>query len=303
MLKGRHHMHKKGRSRELDGKWTVQTETELLPFLFEKITNKSRNAVKGILTRGQVVVNGKGITQHNFPLKKGDTVQIHTRVAAESVKLSGLRILFEDEHLMVVEKDAGLLTIATNNERQQTAYRQLMDYMKSIHPSYRIFIVHRLDRDTSGVMIFAKSKEIQETLQHHWHSIVPKRAYIALVEGAVQKKAGTITSWLKENKAFIMYSSKKPNDGQKAITHYKVLKKNKKNSLLEVHLDTGRKNQIRVHMQDIHHPIVGDKKYGALTKPIGRLGLHAHKIAFTHPVTNKFLTFESKIPRQFLKMF
>src|SRR5699024_12859438 len=126
-----------------------------------------------------------------------------------------------------------------------------MDYMKSIHPSYRIFIVHRLDRDTSGVMIFAKSKEIQETLQHHWHSIVPKRAYIALVEGAVQKKAGTITSWLKENKAFIMYSSKKTNDGQKAITHYKMLKKNKKTYLLEVHLDNRHKKQIKIHIKEI----------------------------------------------------
>lgn len=296
-------MQKKGRSRELDGKWTVQAEAKLLPFLFEKMHNKSRNAVKGILTRGQVVVNDKSITQHNFQLKQGDTVQIHTRVADESVKLSGLRILFEDEHLIVIEKDAGLLTIATNREKQKTAYYQLMDYVKSINPSYRVFIVHRLDRDTSGVMIFAKSKNVQQLLQENWHSIVPKRAYIALVEGSVQKNAGTITSWLKENRAFIMYSSQRPNDGQKAVTHYKVLKRNKKNSLLEVHLDTGRKNQIRVHMQDLHHPIVGDKKYGATTKPIGRLGLHAHKIAFTHPITNKSLAFESKIPKQFLTLF
>lgn len=296
-------MQKKGRSRELDGKWTVQEEAKLLPFLFEKMHNKSRNAVKGILTRGQVVVNDKSITQHNFQLKQGDTVQIHTRVADESVKLSGLRILFEDEHLIVIEKDAGLLTIATNREKQKTAYYQLMDYVKSINPSYRVFIVHRLDRDTSGVMIFAKSKNVQQLLQENWHSIVPKRAYIALVEGSVQKNAETITSWLKENRAFIMYSSQRPNDGQKAVTHYKVLKRNKKNSLLEVHLDTGRKNQIRVHMQDLHHPIVGDKKYGARTKPIGRLGLHAHKIAFTHPITNKSLAFESKIPKQFLTLF
>lgn len=296
-------MHKKGRSQELDGKWTVQQESELLAFLFNKMSNKSRNAVKGILTRGQVVVNGKATTQHNFNLSQGDTVQIHTRVADETVKLAGLRILFEDDHLIVIEKDAGLLTIATNHEKQKTAYYQLMDYVKSINPSYRIFIVHRLDRDTSGVMIFAKSKKVQQLLQDNWHSIVPERAYIALVEGAVQKTAGTIESWLKENKAFVMYSSQRPNDGQKAITHYKVLKKNKRNSLVEVHLETGRKNQIRVHMQDLRHPIVGDKKYGATTKPIGRLGLHAHKIAFTHPITNKSLTFESKIPKQFLTLF
>lgn len=298
-------MRKKGRSDELDGKWTVQASDEsdeLLQFLFDKMSHKSRNAVKSVLGRGQVVVNGKPQTQFNFPLTVGDVVKVHTRVASDEVQLTGMRILFEDAHIIVIEKDAGLLTIASSNEREMTAYRQLMDYVKSIQEKNRIFIVHRLDRDTSGVMLFAKSKEMQQTLQNNWHEIVPKRAYVALVEGAVRKD-GTITNWLKENKAFVMYSSRRPNDGQKATTHYKVLKKNKANSLLEVHLETGRKNQIRVHMQDLGHPIVGDRKYGAVTKPIGRLGLHAHKIAFTHPVTKKFLTFESKIPVSFLKMF
>ncbi|AOV08523.1 RNA pseudouridine synthase [Sporosarcina ureilytica] len=295
-------MKRKARSRELDGDWIVEESSELLEFLYEKHPNRSRNAVKGVLSRGQVVVNGKVSTQFNDTLHPGDTVQIHARVATETVKLSGIRILFEDDDIIVIEKEAGLLTVASKNERHVTAYRQLMDYVKTVHPNNRIFIVHRLDRDTSGVMIFAKSKDIQQTLQDNWHDIVPERAYVALVEGRV-KKDGTITSWLKENRAFIVYSSDRPNDGQKAVTHYKVLKTSRQNSLLEVHLETGRKNQIRVHMQDIGNPIVGDKKYGARTRPIGRLGLHAHKISFTHPTTGEFLTFESKVPASFLKGF
>lgn len=295
-------MTRKARSRELDGEWQVQSASPLLAFLFEMMPTKSRNTVKGVLSRGQVTINGKVSTQFNDSLQPGDTIKIHSRVSDETVKLSGVRILFEDDDLIVIEKEAGLLTIASKNEKHLTAYRQLMDYVKTAHPNNRVFIVHRLDRDTSGIMIFAKNKEVQQTLQNNWHELVPERAYIALVEGTV-KKDGTITSWLKENSAFIVYSSPKPNDGQKAITHYKVLKNNRHNSLLAVHLETGRKNQIRVHMQDLKHPIVGDKKYGSETRPIGRLGLHAHKIVFTHPVTHEALTFESKIPPAFLKLF
>lgn len=295
-------MKRKARSRELDGEWSVESPNQLLAFLFEKMPDKSRNSVKGILGRGQVTVNGKVSTQFNDSLKRDDLVKVHSRVGDEAVKLSGVNILFEDDDVIVAEKDAGLLTIASKNEKQLTAYRQLMDYVKTAHPNNRIFIVHRLDRDTSGIMIFAKSKEIQQTLQNNWHELVPERAYIALVEGTV-KKDGTITSWLKENSAFIVYSSPKPNDGQKAVTHYKVLKKTRQYSLLEVHLETGRKNQIRVHMQDLRHPIVGDKKYGAKSRPIGRLGLHAYKISFKHPVTNESLTFESSIPTSFMKLF
>lgn len=295
-------MKRKARSRELDGEWVVHSESQLLTFLYEVLPGKSRNAVKGILSRGQVTVNGKPSTQFNDILQPSDTVKIHSRVATEAVKLSGVRIVYEDDDILVIDKEAGLLTIASKNEKQLTAYRQVMDYVKTVHPNNRIFIVHRLDRDTSGLMIFAKSKDVQQKLQTNWHDIVPERTYIALVEGAVRKD-GTITSWLKENKAFIVYSSPRPNDGQKAVTHYKVLKKNRQNSLLEVQLETGRKNQIRVHMQDLKHPIVGDKKYGANTRPIGRLGLHAQRISFTHPTTNEFKTFESKIPASFSKLF
>jgi Pseudouridylate synthases, 23S RNA-specific len=237
--------------------WTVKEQTEVLEFLFKVMPSKSRNAVKGILKRGQIVVNDKPTTQFDDILKPGDLVQIRTRVAS-GVKLKGMKVLHEDDAVIVIDKDSGLLSMGSKKEKQMTAYRQLMEYVQSIHPNNRVFIVHRLDRDTSGVMIFARSKMIQQRLQKAWTETVQERSYIALVEGTV-KKDGTITSWLTEDKTYMMHSSPKPNHGQKAITHYKVLKTNRKFSLLKVNLDTGRKNQIRVHMQDLGHPIVGDK--------------------------------------------
>lgn len=282
--------------------WTVKEHTEVLEFLFKVMPSKSRNAVKGILKRGQVVVNDKPTTQFDDALKPGDLVQIRDRVASASVKLKGLKILHEDDDLLVIDKESGLLSMGSKQERQMTAYRQLMEYVQSIRPNNRVFIVHRLDRDTSGVMIFARSKMIQQRLQKAWTEAVQERSYIALVEG-VMKKDGTITSWLTEDKTFMMHSSPKPNHGQKAITHYKVLKTNRKFSLLKVNLDTGRKNQIRVHMQDLGHPIVGDKKYGSEVNSINRLGLHANAIKFKHPTSGKVMRFESEVPASFTRGF
>lgn len=289
-------------SRNTHGEWIVHAPNELLKFLFEQMPSRSRNSIKGILSRGQVSINAKVSTQYNAPLKEGDTVKIQARVASDDVKLKGLSIMYEDNDLLVIEKDAGLLSVGTKKERHNTAYRQLTDYVKSIHPHNRIFVVHRLDRETSGVMIFAKNEHTQQTLQNSWQETMKERSYVALVEGVV-KKDGTEVSWLNENKAFYVYSSKRPDDGHKAITHYQVLKNNRKFSLLSVQLETGRKNQIRVHMQDLGHPVVGDKKYGATTNSLGRLGLHAHKLVFTHPTTKKLVTFTAPIPKIFNAQF
>ncbi|SDK26256.1 23S rRNA pseudouridine1911/1915/1917 synthase [Jeotgalicoccus aerolatus] len=282
--------------------WTVKEHTEVLEFLFKVMPSKSRNAVKGILKRGQVVVNDKSTTQFDDKLKPGDHVQIRERVASSSIKLKGVNILHEDDDIIVIDKESGLLSMGSKQERQMTAYKQLMDYVQSIHPKNRVFIVHRLDRDTSGVMIFARSKMVQQRLQKAWTEAVQERSYVALVEGVVQKN-GTITSWLTEDKTYMMHSSPKPNHGQKAITHYKVLKTNRRFTLLKVNLDTGRKNQIRVHMQDLGHPIVGDKKYGSEINTINRLGLHANAIKFKHPVSGKIMKFESETPASFTRGF
>lgn len=293
-------MNKRTRTQKQDTTWVVKEKTEVLKFLIEMMPSQSRKSVKSILSRGQIFVNGKDTTQFNDALVPGDRVEI--RSAASNIKLKGIQIFHEDEDIIVVEKEAGVLSIASEKESKITAYRLLSDYVQKKNPRNRIFVVHRLDRDTSGVMVFARRREVQQKLQNAWKNAVKERTYIALVEGTVTE-GGKITSWLTENKALIMRSSKNPNKGKKAVTRYKVLKSNKKFSLLKVNLDTGRKNQIRVHMQDLGHPIVGDKKYGAQNNPIRRIGLHAHVISFNHPVTGELLRFESKVPEEFTRGF
>ncbi|WP_442601682.1 RluA family pseudouridine synthase [Paenibacillus sp. KN14-4R] len=281
----------------------VTEPAELMNFVIEKLPSRGRNSIKSILSRGQISINGKAVTQFNHPLKPGQEVVISWEKIVEEVKLSGIRIIHEDDDIIVIQKDSGMLSIATATEKENTAYHQLTDHVRRTNPKARIFVVHRLDRDTSGVMMFAKNEEAQQKMQNAWQEAVEERTYVALVEGAVKRESGTITSWLKESKTLLMYSSQYPNDGQKAITHYKVLQQSREFSLLEVNLETGRKNQIRVHMQDIGHPVVGDKKYGSRNNMMGRLGLHARVLAFQHPTTGEKLRFETKIPDKFLRPF
>lgn len=281
----------------------VNEPTELMEFLLAKLSGKGRNKVKSLLSRGQVFVEGKVATQFNHPLEIGQQVVINRSETGNEKQIKGLDILYEDSDLIVIDKQAGLLSIASNKEKNDTAYHLLMEHVRKSNASNRVFVIHRLDRDTSGVMMYAKSKKVQQVLQNSWKESVPDRRYIALVEGSVHKAEDTIISWLKESKTFKMYSSPTPNSGQKAVTHFKVLKKTRAHSLLEIRLETGRKNQIRVHMQDIGHSIVGDKKYGSTQNPIGRLGLHALMIAFHHPTTGELMSFETKIPEKFLGLF
>ncbi|HWQ42644.1 MAG TPA: RluA family pseudouridine synthase [Desulfosporosinus sp.] len=281
----------------------VTEHAELMKFLVAKLPDKSRSDIKSLLAHRQISVDNEVITQFNHPLETGQQVTVNwTKVLIEK-QPQGLKIVFEDPYIIIIEKQAGLLSISTSTEKEQTAYSVLSEHVKKRDPKNKIFVLHRLDRDTSGVMMFAKSEKIQQLLQNAWKEAVLERSYVAVVEGLVSKEQGTITSWLTESKAFIMYSSRTPNDGQKAVTHYQVLKKNKNYSLLEVKLETGRKNQIRVHMKDIGHSIIGDKKYGATKHPIGRLGLHARVLAFTHPVTGEEVRYETDIPKVFLNLF
>ena len=281
----------------------VSEQAELMKFLLVEIPSKSRSEVKSLLAHHQISVDNEVITQYNHPLEIGQEVVVNwTKVLVEQ-QPQGLTIVFEDDYIIIIEKQAGLLSIATATEKEQTAYSILSEHVKKRDPKNKIFVLHRLDRDTSGVMMFAKSEKVQQLLQNAWKETVLERSYVAVVEGLVTQEQGTITSWLTESKAFIMYSSRTPNDGQKAVTHYKVLKKNKHYSLLEVNLETGRKNQIRVHMKDIGHSVIGDKKYGATKHPIGRLGLHARVLAFKHPITNEEVRYETDIPKEFLNLF
>jgi 23S rRNA pseudouridine1911/1915/1917 synthase len=282
---------------------TVTKPVRLMEFLIEQLKGKSRTTVKSLLAHRQVSVGTHTITQFDFPLEPTQIVTINWGVVAVQTRLRGVRILFEDPYLIVIEKEAGMLSIATAKEKLLTTYSILSSHVKKEDPTNRIFVVHRLDRDTSGVMMFAKSEKIQEVMQKEWQEAVIRRTYIAVVEGVVEKDDDTIRSFLKENKMLFMYSTKVPGEGDEAITHYKVLKRNEEFSLLEVELETGRKNQIRVHMKELGHPVAGDKKYGSKLNPLRRTCLHANILAFKHPVTGEELSFETPPPHRFLTLF
>jgi 23S rRNA pseudouridine1911/1915/1917 synthase len=282
----------------------VKAPEGLLAFLLESFPEKSRNSLKSLLSNKHVFVNDKTITKFDFPLQMGQEVIVSSGKEHSAAMLSGLKIIFEDEHLIVIEKEAGLLSIATPMEKERTAYKMLSGHVKLKDPGCRIFVVHRLDQDTSGLMVFAKSEEAKNLLQEDWKNAVAERTYLALVEGFVEKDEDTITSWLYETKSLTMISGQTPEKGgQKAITHYRVIKRNPHCTLLEVNLETGRKNQIRVHAMDMGHSIVGDKKYGATSNPLHRLGLHAQVLAFRHPITGEELNFRTAVPPSFLKLF
>ena len=279
----------------------ANTETELMQFLLDKMGGMSRTSVKLMLSRRQVYVNEHIETQYNYSLKAGDTVRIQSGVAQQELQHPKLRLIYEDDYIIIVDKKEGLLTMATHRESNETtAYSILKSHLKKANPRAELYTVHRLDRETSGVLMFAKAKNIQQALQENWHQVVTQRLYTALVEGCPETEENTITSWLTEHeKSLRVHSSPTDNGGQKAVTHYKVTKSNGAYSLLDVQLETGRKNQIRVHMAEIGHPVVGDKKYGKGLSSIKRIGLHARILEFIHPVTRKKVRFESPIPKAF----
>ncbi len=280
----------------------ISETTTLMPFLIGSLKNRSRDNIKSLLRNRQVLVNGEPVSQFNHELKPGDTIVISPARPAGGLMARNMRLVYEDEHLIVIDKNAGLLSMASDNEKYLTAYNILSNHVKSQKPSNRIFIVHRLDRDTSGLMMFARSEKIQSLLQRDWKRNVTDRTYVALVEGEVTEPEGVIKSYIYESKSLVMHSTKNPGKGELAITRYRLLKGGREYSLLEVTLKTGKKNQIRLHLQEIGHSIAGDKKYGATTSPIGRLGLHASVLAFIHPVTGKEMRFESRIPAKFRRM-
>jgi 23S rRNA pseudouridine1911/1915/1917 synthase len=283
--------------------FTVTENSLLMDFLMKQMPHKSRNNIKSLLSHKQVLVEGNPVSQFNFPLTPGQKVEISSNRILPEQKFREYNIVYEDQHLIVIDKMAGLLSMATKNEKRNTAYSLLSKHVKKQDRGNKIFIVHRLDRETSGLMLFAKSEPVKNKLQEFWNETVIERTYIAVVEGMAEQQEGTISSYLSEDKVFKMHSSQAPKDGQKAVTHFSVLKKNEAYSLLKVNLETGRKNQIRIHMQEMGHPIAGDKKYGGTTNPMKRLGLHATKITFIHPVSGEKMNFETKIPRLFMRLF
>lgn len=280
----------------------VSENALLLDFLLKSMNHKSRNSVKSLLKHGQIFVNGKTITRYDFPLKSGDIITVSNHQSIVEKNIPQMRILYEDDDIIVIDKEAGLLTITTGNGIDITAVSLLKDYVQKQSPYNKIYTVHRLDQMTSGVLVFAKNSEAQHQLRDNWHNMVTKRTYVAVVEGKMDESAGKISSWLTENKKnYMVYSSPVDNGGKLAITRYKVLQTSDQFSLLELELETGRKNQIRVHLKDLGHPIVGDRKYGASTS-IGRIALHARVLEFYHPVSGEIMHFETPVPHLFLRL-
>ena len=288
---------------QTDTSLPVTENIELMKFLLAKLPQKSRNNIKSLLANKQIFVDGKPVRQFNHGLVSGQQVEIRWDRVPEERKFRGIfTIIYEDHDIVVIDKQAGMLSIATDKEKSKTAYYMLSAHVKSQGSKNKIFVVHRLDRETSGLMMFAKSERVQHILQSNWNEIISERAYIAVVEGVPEKSEGTITSYLFESKALIVYSSQNPKSGHMAVTNYQVMKSGSEYSMLKVKLETGRKNQVRVHMQDIGHPVAGDKKYGSKTNPIGRLALHAWVLGFSHPISNKPLRFETPVPRKFKRL-
>lgn len=286
---------------------------ELLPFLLSKMGGMTRTSIKQLLGQRRVTVNAAVQTRHDVPVHKGDTVTISSGRGNGELHHPKLSIVYEDEWLIVVEKKVGLLTVPTYpGSTETTAFSILKNYVKHQDVHNGIYVVHRLDRETSGLLVFAKTPELQEYMRTYWRQLVTKRTYVALVEGILDKKSGKITTWLTEDKRnAVVYSSPVDDGGQMAVTNYKVLKENAGEddnislSLIELNLETGRTNQIRVHMQSIGHPVIGDRKYGHGNEysPVDRLCLHARVLEFIHPATEQKVHFETPTPKEFLRVF
>ena len=278
--------------------------TRLLDFLIEAMPQRKRTNIKELLAHDQVAVNGAPTRQFDTELSAGDEVKVNLVRPFLTFRNRRLRLVFEDDDIIVVDKGYGLLSMGTDKIKEGTAYSILRDYVKWSNPRNKIFIVHRLDRDTSGLMMFAKNQQSKETMQHNWNNMVLERTYVAVVEGYIDDDEGTIRSYLNENAEHEVYSTPRPvnADSKLAVTRYRVLDRAHGHTLVELSLDTGRKNQIRVHMKDLGHPIVGDRRYGAATSPIHRLALHARTLMFVHPNSRRPMDFSTGIPAAFLSL-
>lgn len=275
----------------------------LKAFILSAWLDLSGNRVNGLLHRGQVKLRGEVTTQFDAPVNEGDAVAINFTRPYTVLRHPRLQLVYEDEYVVVVNKGYGLLSVSRGAAKPETtAYNIVKNYLKECDSRQKVFIVHRLDRDTSGLMMFAKTPEAKEAMQHNWNNMVLERKYVAVVEGNVENDEGVIRSYLGETSAHEVFSTQDPQQGKLAVTRYKVLARGQGRSLVEYSLDTGRKNQIRVHSRELGHPIVGDRRYGASQSPIGRLCLHARTLRFVHPQSRNDMNFQLPVPAKFLKL-
>ncbi|WP_068471335.1 RluA family pseudouridine synthase [Candidatus Protochlamydia phocaeensis] len=276
-------------------KYLAQSDTSILEALTQLAPQSSKNTLRSWLKEGRVQIDGVLIKTPNFPVLKG---QLVTVVQRKKFIGQGIEILYEDNDLVFINKPSGLLSVSTAFEKGETAHALLKAYYRP----RKVFVIHRLDQDTSGVMIFAFNQETCDRLKDLFEVHHIQRSYTAIVEGQFLSPKGTWKSYLYEDEQYVVHETEDPSFGRLAITHYRTLAALKRYSLLELTLETGRKNQIRVHCQSAGHPVVGDKKYGAQTNPLKRLCLHAHLLAFRHPISKKELKIESPIPEEFYRL-
>ena len=282
---------------------TPEADARLLDFLYQAMPDRKRTTVKDYLRHRQVMVDGNVTSQWDTPVGPASLIRVNTSREFQTLANPRLRIVYEDDDIIVVNKGYGLLSVGTDTKREGTAYSILRDYVKRVNPRNKLFIVHRLDQHTSGLMLFAKTEQAKETMQHNWNNMVLERRYVAVVEGgAPEPPEGQVRTLLAENSEHVVYVTDNPAEGREALTEYCTLAARGNYALLELELATGRKNQIRVHMQHIGHPIAGDRKYGAKTSPIHRLALHARTLRFVHPVTRRDMNFSTPVPAAFRKM-
>ena len=280
---------------------TVKENAPLLEYLINNVS-ESRSKLKATLQGRGIAVNGRMVTQFDYQLKAGDKIIISRHKKQNQFKSRYVKIVYEDRWLVVVEKNIGILSMAAGHSSLNVK-SVLDDYFLKSRQKCRAHVVHRLDRDTSGLMVYAKDIETEQILEHNWHQIVYDRRYVAVVSGEMEQDNGTIANWLKDSKAYITYSSPTDNGGKYAVTHFQVLNRTTEHSLVEYKLETGRKNQIRVHSADMGHPVCGDVKYGNGDDPLHRLCLHAYMLCFTHPVTGEPMEFSTPIPTAFRSLF
>ena len=269
----------------------------LLEYLLATLPG-SKNKIKDTLRGRGIKVNGKTVTQYDYPLTPGMKISVSNSKRNDTFKSRYVSLVYEDQYLVVVEKKPGILSMAAGHSSLNVK-SVLDDYFQKTRQGCRAHVVHRLDRDTSGLMVYAKDMETEQILEHEWHDIVFDRRYVALCSGEFEENDGTIANWLKDNKAYVTYSSPVDNGGKYAVTHFHVLDRSTAYSLVEFKLETGRKNQIRVHAADMGHPVCGDVKYGNGDNPLHRLCLHAYMLCFYHPITHRPMEFTTPIPSQF----
>ena len=289
--------------------YPVKEPAELMSFLMRVMQGISRTKAKELLSQRMVYVDHVITTRYNHPLLPGQLVQVAKNRHKHELRSRWVRLVYEDAFLLVVEKKEGILTNALPGDRRENVKSILDEYVKRQSKSFSVHTVHRLDKGTSGLLLFAKRRDIQQMFTDNWHDFVTDRRYVAVAQGEMEKDSGTVTSWLADNKMFVSYSTPFDNGGKQAITHYRTLERKNGYSLVELKLDTGRKNQIRVHLHDLGHPIVGDYKYGSTVEeygdrsnPVGRICLHAFRLVFRHPITGETLNFETPYPGCFMQL-